>query len=191
MDSNVTAIFAAFGIVIAITTVVVVIFYLVGAIASYKYLKVRSYENSWMAFIPIVNIWALVEATYGTADTINVYGWDAPAMVLKLWSIVTYVLALIINVIPAIGSALSLLLTILNIAVLLMIYKDMMERLDNPQDGFGAIIAVVIHIIADIKIIGAAGQFSPGQQNWHEDNRVLTSQTVTDGPLSFMNKKSG
>lgn len=190
MDTNnITAIFAVLGTVIAISAVIVIIFYLVGAIASYKYLQVRSYENSWMAFIPIVNIWALVEATYGTDETINVYGWDAPAVVLKLWSVVTYILALMINVIPVIGNALSLLLSILNIAILLMIYKDMMERLENPQEGFGAVIAVIIHIIADIKVIGATGRFSPGQQNWHEDNRVLSSQTVTGGPLSFMNRQ--
>ena len=187
MDSDFLALFAVLGIAIAICAVIAFIFYIVGAIASFKYLKVRSYENSWMAFIPIVNIWALVEATYGAEETINVYGWDAPTIVLKLWSIVTYALALVINVIPAVGTALSLLLTILNVAVLLMIYKDMMERLESSDDGFGAIIAVVIHIIADIKIIGAAGRFRPGQQNWREDNRVLNSQTVVGGPLSFLN----
>ena len=187
MSKEGLAFLAAMGIVLAIVAVIAIIFYVVGAIASFKYLKVRSYENSWMAFIPIVNIWALVEATYGTDETINIYGWDAPAIVLKLWSIVTYALALIINMLPIVGSALSMLLTILNVAVLLMIYKDMMERLESSDDGFGAIVAVIIHIIADIKIIGAAGRFQPGQQNWREDNRVLHSQTVVGGPLSFLN----
>ena len=183
MDGFLTAMIGVF----AVAAVIAFIFYVVGAIASFKYLKVRSYENSWMAFIPIVNIWALVEATYGTDETVNIYGWDAPSIVLKLWSIVMSVLAMVISMVPAFGSALSTLLTILNVAVLLMIYKDMMERLESPQDGFGAVIAVIIHIIADIKVIGAAGRFQPGQQDWRNDNRVLTSQTVTGGPLSFLN----
>ena len=179
----------AFAIVIAVMTVIALIFYIIGAISSYKYLKVRSYENAWMAFIPIINIYALVEATYGQGDKINIYGWEAPAIILKLWPVVTYVLALVINVVPVIGSALSMLLTILNIAVLLLIYKDMMERLESPDDGFGAIVAVVIHIIADIKVLGAAGRFQPGQQNWRADDRVLASQAAIGGPLSFLNGK--
>ncbi len=136
--------FAVMGIAFVVMGIIMLILYLVGAISSFKYLQVRRYENSWMAFIPIVNIWALVEATYGKDEKIVIYGWQAPALVLKLWPIVTYILAMVINVVPVVGSGLSILLTILDVAILLMIYKDMMERLENPQDGFGAVIAVVI-----------------------------------------------
>lgn len=175
------------GLFFAVLLVIMLVLYLIDAIAKYKYLKVRSYENAWMAFLPIVNIWAAVEATYGTDETINMYGWDAPAIVVKLWPIVTYLLAAVINVIPAVGQILSLALTILNVAVMLMIYRDMMERLDKREDMVIAIIAVLFSIVGSIKILMTSGKFAPGSQDYRNDDRILSSQAATDGPLSFMN----
>ncbi len=171
----------------AVILVIMLVLYLIDAIAKYKYLRVRSYENAWMAFIPIINIWAVVEATYGNGETINMYGWDAPAVVVKLWPIVTYVLAAAINLIPFVGQFLSLALAILNFAVMLMIYRDMMERLGKQEDIALAIILVLISIAASIKILMTSSNFAPGSQDYKNDDRVLSSQTATDGPLSFMN----
>ena len=100
MDWDIDGFIAAIAGVFAVAAVIGIILYLIASIARYRYLRIRSYENAWMAFIPIVNIWAVVEATYGRRERINIYGWDAPATVLKLWPIVTYALALVINVIP-------------------------------------------------------------------------------------------
>ncbi|MCR5650305.1 MAG: hypothetical protein K6F86_03920 [Lachnospiraceae bacterium] len=174
---------------IAVFSLIALALYLVASFARYRYLRIRSYENAWMAFIPIANIWAIVEATYGKSERINIYGWDAPAVVLKLWPMVAYVIAIVINVIPFIGNALSLLLSILNIAVLAMIFKDMMEHLEKPQDTVTAVIAVIIRIVSDIMILSACGSFEPGQQNWQMDTRIPGSQTTTEGPLSFLNGK--
>ncbi len=188
MDRSIEYFFAAMTGVFMVAGVIGIALYLVAAYARYRYLRIRNYDNAWMAFVPIANIWAVVEATYGKQDRITIYGWDAPALVLKLWPIVTYVLALVINVIPLIGSVLSIILSVLNIAVLAMIFKDMMEQLENPQDTVMAVIAVIFHIISDIMIISAAGKFAPGSQDWQTDSRVPGSQTVIGGPLSFMNK---
>ena len=108
---------------------------------------------------------------------------------LKLWPIVSYALAIIINVIPILGSVLSLILYVLNIAVMAMIFRDMMEVLDRPQEMVTAVIAVIIHIVSDIMILGATGKFRAGEQDWATDVRELGSQTSTDGPLSFLNSK--
>ena len=175
--------------VFIVVSIIALALYLISAFARYKYLKIRSYENAWMAFIPIANIWAIVEATYGRKEKIIIYGWEAPAIVLKLWPIVTYALALIINIIPIIGNILSMLLFVLNVAVMAMIFKDMMEQLNRPQEMVMAVIAVVFHIVSDIMILSATGSFQPGQQDWQTDNRELNSQTVMDGPLSFLNGK--
>ncbi len=91
--------------------------------------------------------------------------------------------------IPYAGSILSLLLTILNIAVLTMIFRDVMEQLDKPQETVTAVIVVIFSFIADIMILVETGRFSPGQQDWKTDNRVLNSQTRIGGPLSFLNGK--
>ena len=189
MDMSMEGFIKAFSGFFLFSIVMSFIFYCVAAFARYKYLRVRNYENSWLALIPLVNVWALVEATYGRRERINIYGWDAPATVLKLWPIVTYIAAIVINVIPFIGNILSILLSILNIAVLAMIFKDMMEHLEKPQETIVAVIAVIIHIVADIMLITACGNFEPGQQNWQEDNREPGSQTAIGGPLAFLNKK--
>ncbi len=177
------------GAAIGVVSLIGLILYLIASIARYRYLKIRSYENAWLAFIPIANIWAVVEATYGNREKINIYGWEAPAIVLKLWPIVTYVLALVINVIPLIGSVLSILLYILDIAVLAMIFKDIMEQLDKPQETVTAVIVVIFRVIADILILSAASRFQNGEQDYRTDNRILGSQANIGGPLSFLNGK--
>ncbi len=186
---DMSVIIAAMAGVFIVVMLIVLALYLIGAIARYRYLKIRSYENAWMAFIPIANIWAIVEATYGRREKVNIYGWDAPIIVLKLWPIVSYALAIIINVIPVLGSVLSLILYVLNIAVMAMIFRDMMEVLDRPQEMVTAVIAVIFHIVSDIMILGATGKFRAGEQDWATDVRELGSQTSTDGPLSFLNSK--
>ena len=189
MDWSIDGYLMAISVVFAIAAIIGIALYLVASFARYRYLRIRSYERAWMAFIPIANIWALAEATYGRKERINIYGWDAPAIVLKLWPMAAYVLALVINVIPVIGGVLSILLTVLNIAVLVMIFKDMMEILEKPQENVVAVLAVVFHIVSDIMIISATGSFEPGQQDWQTESRVLGSQTVMGGPLSFLNGK--
>jgi nitrate reductase gamma subunit len=187
--SDLGVVLAAMAGVFVVLSVIALALFLIGCIARYKYLKIRSYENAWLAFIPIANIWAIVEATYGSREKINIYGWDAPAIVLKLWPIVSYALALVINIIPMIGSILSMLLYVLNIAVMVMIFRDVMEQMDKPQEMVTGVIAVIFRIVAHIMMISASSRFQPGQQDWKTDNRELNSQTVTDGPLSFLNGK--
>ena len=185
------AVLATLGGLLIVVFLILIALYLVDAIARYKYLKVRSYQNPWMGFIPIANIYACVEATYGPVNYINLYGWRAPSTLIKLWGIVTYVLSIVCNQIPYIGGVLSLLVTIINIAVLVQIFRDMMERLDDPQTLGFAVLANIISIIASIKLLATAGSRVPGSQNWQADPRVLESQKVIDGPLSFMNGSNG
>ena len=69
--------------------------------------------------------------------------------------------------------------------------KDMLERLDDPQTLGFAVLANIISIIASIKLLTTAGSRVPGSQDWQADPRVLESQKVIDGPLSFMNGSNG
>ncbi len=187
MDDEMLGLLIAMTGIFVVAGIIVLVLYLIDAIARFIYLKVRNYDNAWMAFIPIVNLWASVEATYGDSETVNIYGWDAPAIVAKLWPVVTYILSGVINVIPALGQALSLILYVLNIAVLVMIFRDMMERLEYPQEGPLAIIAVVIPIVSSIMLLTTVGKFAAGSQDYRNDDRVLSSQAQTGGPLSFLN----
>ena len=181
------AVLAALGGFFLFLILILIALYLVDAIARSKYLKVRNYTNAWMGFIPVANIYACVEATYGPVNYINLYGWRAPSVVLKLWTVITYALSFVVSYIPFVGSILSIALTVLNVAVLVQIFKDEMERLEEPQTTGFAVLANIISIIAGIKLLTASGKFVPGSQNWTMDQRILTSQTVLDGPLRFMN----
>ena len=184
------AVFAALGGFFLFLILILIALYLVDAIARYKYLKVRNYTNAWMGFIPVANIYACVEATYGPVNFINLYGWRAPATLIKLWGLVTYALTFVCNQIPYVGGVLSLVITVINVAVLVQIFMDMMERLDDPQTTGFAILANIISIIASVKLLTTAGSRVPGSQNWQADPRVLSSQKVLNGPLSFMNGSS-
>ena len=58
------AVLAALGGCVVVMLLVSLVFYLVVAVGRFKYLQVRGYQNAWMAFIPIANHYACVEATY-------------------------------------------------------------------------------------------------------------------------------
>ena len=181
------AVFAALGGFLVVLFIIAVAVYLVDAIGRYKYLKVRNYQNAWMGFIPFANIYACVEATYGPCNLINLYGWRAPASILKLWAVIVAVLTYVVNLIPHVGSVLALVVTVLNIAFLVQLFKDMLERLDDPQTTGFAILANIITIIASIKLLASSSAHAPASQDWQTDARVLTSQQTLDGPLSFLN----
>ena len=181
------AVFAALGGFLVVLFIIAVAVYLVDAIGRYKYLKVRNYQNAWMGFIPFANIYACVEATYGPCNFINLYGWRAPASILNLWAVIVAVLTYVVNLIPHVGSVLALVVTVLNIAFLVQLFKDMLERLDDPQTTGFAILANIITIIASIKLLASSSAHAPASQDWMTDARVLTSQQTLDGPLSFLN----
>ena len=64
MDWSTDGYLMALSRVFVVAGIVSVALYLVAAFARYRYLRIRSYENAWMAFIPVANVLALVEATY-------------------------------------------------------------------------------------------------------------------------------
>ena len=189
-DSEALAFFAALGGLILFIGIIGFAFYAVDAIARYKYLKVRGYQNAWMGIIPFANIWATVEATYGNVEKVRVYGWDAPSIVVKLWPVITCGLSAICTRIPGIGGTLSTVIAILNIAVMVQIFRDSMERLDDPQSTGFSILAVVIGIIGSIKLLSGAGKFLPGSKDYMTDSNVLASQSAESGTLSFLNGKN-
>lgn len=189
MDRDLFAFYAIVRGIMGAFGIIALTLYLMDAFSRYKYLKVRGYEKCFMAFIPFANIWASVEATYGNNGKINVYGWKAPAMIVKLWGVMFYVLSVAVAGIPVIGRLIGIALFAANIAVMAQLYSDMMERLDEPQERVASVVAVFINVIASYKLIRTAGKFKAGQQNYREDDRSLCSQSITDGPLSFVNEK--
>ena len=189
MDSEIFAFYAIIRGIMVLMAVLVLALYLFDAVSRYKYFKVRGYEKSILAFIPFANIWASVEATYGKTDKVNIYGWKAPALIVKLWGVVFYALTVAVSGIPVVGRLIGLALLVANVAVMAQLYADMMERLDEPQERLVSVVAVIINFAASYKLIRAAGRFQVGQQSYRDDDRILRSQSTADGPLSFVNDK--
>ena len=187
MDYNTLSFFYAIWGFVGILMVIILGLFILDAFARFRYLKVRGYDKCWLAFVPLANMWATVEATYGNEEKINIYGWKAPAVILKLWAVALFLMLLIAGRIPFIGRLLCLAVEIVNIAVFIQIYRDMMERLYHPQEMADSVIAILIHFVSSFKILGAAKRYDQGELDYKKDERVLGSQRDTDGVLSFMN----
>ena len=156
--------------------VIFIALYLLDAIATFKYLKVRGYENAWMAFIPIVNTYASVDATYGNVDTIKVLGIQLPAIVVKLYPLIFSVLSGVCSRIPTVGSALATIISVATIVLAVVVFIDMMERINTEVTVGFAVLANIIAIIAPIKILMSCSGLQPGQFDYKTDMRVLKSQ---------------
>ena len=188
MDSDFGAVMAVLGAFLGVIVILVVIFYLVDAIARFKYLKVRKYANTWMAFIPIANIFSTVEATYGNVEKISLYGLILPAVLLKLYGLILGAAAGILANIPYVGSIAGTVVSVASIAIGVQVFRDMMQRLDNDSSIALAIVANIIPIVGAIVLLSACKDKADGQYDYATDTRELTSQTETNGPLSGFNK---
>ena len=166
---------AMLGAIMVPMLIIVLVLYLVDAIARFKYLKIRGYVNAWMAFIPILNVYACVDATYGNVEKISVFGISLPAMIVKLYPLIISVLAGIISRIPNVGG-ISSALSIVSLAVGIAVFIDMQERLQQEVSLGFAILANIIAVIAPIKLLISCKGLNPGAFDYTTDQRVLKSQ---------------
>ncbi len=183
--SLVLGLLATFGAVFA---VIGLIFYLFDAIARFKYLKVRGYASAWLGFIPIANVYATVEATYGRAEQISVYGLKLPSILVKLFPLILGGISAVLSAIPFINSIAGLVTIVIQVAVMVMIYKDMMYRIDQEVSTGFAVLASIITIVGSIKMISACSGLGDGEYDYARDSRDLSSQDGS-GPLSGIGKK--
>ena len=173
------AIFTAIAGAFIILGIIVIAFYLVDAFARYKYLKVRNYPCAWMAFLPIANVYATVEATYGNVETIKVYGIEMPAIGVKLFPVLLSCLAGIGSQIPGVGSTISSLLGIVTIAFMVAIYIDVLKRIRKEMSLPFAIIANIFSIVGSIYLLISCNGLNDGQYDYKSDANPLYSQTRT------------
>lgn len=169
----VMGIFATFGLALL---VIALVFYIVDVIARFKYLKVRNYPNAWMAIIPILNVYATIEATYGKVDKIKLFGIELPSMCVKLFPIIISVVTSIASRIPTAGNFISSACAILGAAVSIVIYRDVIARLGKEISIGFSVIANIISIIGSIYLISACKGIAPGEYDYMTDTRPLPSQ---------------
>ncbi len=176
---------ATFGAVFAVISLIV---YILDAIGTFRYLKVRGYANAWLGFIPIVNIYATVDATYGNVDKISLYGLQLPAIIVKLYPLILGGLSAVFMNIPFIQGIAGIVIFVAQTAIMVMVLKDMMYRIGQEISTGFAILAVVITVIGAIKIISACKGLRDGEYDYTMDSGTLDSQDGS-GPLSGIGKK--
>ncbi len=171
-----TTLLALIGAIVVPIVIICIAVYLVDAIAKFKYLKVRGYANAWMAFIPYLNTYSCVDATYGNVEQIKIFGISLPSIVVKLYPVVCTVLTGILSRIPSVGTGLSSLVSLILIAVSVAVFMDMQERLGQEVSIGFAILANIIAIIAPIKLLMSCSGLAVGAFDYNTDQRVLKSQ---------------
>jgi hypothetical protein len=93
--------------------------YVVTALGYYTALKKLGYQNAWLGWIPIANLYALADAAANGEQEINIIGTiKIPAILYKFWWAVMWVCAFI----PMIG-------TIASIAVKVIVFGHIFIRL--------------------------------------------------------------
>jgi hypothetical protein len=167
---------------LVVAFIICLIVYLVDAIGRYKYLKARNYANAWFAFIPFLNIYGTVEATYGNVEKIRVLGVELPAIVVKLYPVILAVVGAITSRIDAISGICGFIISVLTVICGVVVFKDVMERIECPVSTGFAIFANIVTIVGSIKLLADASKLQPGQFDYTTDTRILASQVVAQGP---------
>jgi hypothetical protein len=133
-----------------------------------------------MAFIPVLNLYASVEATYGNVEKIKIFGAELPANIVKLYPIIFGAISAVASRIDAIRTPVSSLISICTIALGVVIFRDMLARLEkNVSVGF-SVLANIIGIVGSITLLSNCKNFAPGQLDYTTDTRPLPSQ---DNPV--------
>ena len=176
-DEEALGLFAVMGSMLVVLIIIGFIFYIVDAIARVKYLRVRGYKASWMAFIPILNIYACIVATYGNVEKINLYGVSLPAICVKLYPVIFIVIGAIVTQIPAISGICSTIIYICEVIIGVMILRDMFERIGTEISLAFSILANIIPIVGSIKLITSCKGLMDGQYDYKTDLRTLQSQS--------------
>lgn len=142
MDQSSVAIIAALGAYLVFVLIIAVVFYVLYAISHMKALKALGYDKPWMAWIPFANYYALADAALNGGDSMQLFGsLSIPAMVFKLWWVISFV----VSFIPGVGNILNLVLRIICLGTC---YIKMYARLEHKDEK-------------DVQAIGYVSGFLP------------------------------
>jgi hypothetical protein len=137
------AIIGAFSVVFLIIVAVV---YVVTSLGTYKALKRLGYNNAWMAWIPVVNYFAMADVAAGGQQQVNLIGTlTIPATLYKLW----WLVMLVAGFIPAIGGILAI---VIQVICLGSIYIKMFARLEGTTEQAQQVVGYISGLIP---IVGA------------------------------------
>jgi len=120
--------------------IVAVVLYICHALVHMRALKELGFQNPWMAWVPILNFYALAKSIEEEETTNVVADVKVPTTYFNWWIVV----AIIVNFIPVIGNILLLAMCLLCQGY---VYKQMFSRLEKKDEAQVQTIAYVSGLI--------------------------------------------
>jgi hypothetical protein len=143
------AILGAFSL---LTVLIFIAAYVVTSFGYYKALKRLGYQNAWLAWIPIANLYALADVAANGEESINVIGTlEVPAMVYKLW----WLAMLVFYFVPVIGWLLTIIFRIIFLGDVFMRLFARIDNVTRQEEQVLGYIAGFIPFVAVVKFIVA------------------------------------
>jgi len=143
--------------------------YLIGVAALYRFFLVRNYQHKWMAFFPVANVYGLVEATYGTHESINLFGKDIPSIFIKFHPIILTVFGGICTQVPFIGGVIEILCSIAIYVIATIIYLKQFEIIQKPISIPFAIVCNLIPVVGHINLFIKCRGIANGKYDYSVD----------------------
>ncbi len=92
-----TSLFAVSMTAALITLVICIAVYILYCIAWKRVLKMYGYKNTWMAWIPFLQYYALADAAIGKKDKVKFLCWDMTPFIFKYWIVLPVIQFFFIN----------------------------------------------------------------------------------------------
>ena len=147
----VSGLLAIFGAIWIFLVAILIAVYLLSALGIKRVLEIYGYPRIWMAWIPLVQVWALAEAAAEGEDS-----WNLPLVKVKCPTIVfqlCWLIVFLLGYIPGVGSILSIIAAIVLYGG---IYQHVFSRVENKTMDQVAVLAYIsglIQLIAWIKFL--------------------------------------
>ena len=163
---NLSALFATFGVALLICLAFVVVVYVLYCKAWSKILKMYGYNNTWMAWIPYLQYYALADATFKEKEKVKFFSWEVSTFIFKFWWIVA-----LVNVFWP-NNVMSYAVVIAQCLALGTVFAHIFAKAENKQYEDLKIMGLVsgfFPIIAMIKFFG------------YDKNKNLTETSASTG----------
>ncbi len=135
--------------VLLVCLAIAVALYVVEALAIMRVLTILGYANSWMAWIPLLNYFALARVTADENGNTRIFGFELPNMVFSFW----WIAWLAVGYIPNVGNFLGLVVRVICLGTcFIYIYSRVENKPESEVQALGYV-SGLIPIVAIVKFL--------------------------------------